>query len=563
MAIEQIADKVFETDLLIIGGGVAGCCAAIKARDHGLTVTLLEKANPRRSGSAGMGIDHHGGPFPFDGMDVIKMVEGEAENSARAGTPQPNLNLRYRLISNMFWAFEEMEKLGVPMNWDDGKPYWMPQSPMAMDVKNRLRVHWANIKPVLSREARKRNTNILERTAAVDLLTNNGRVVGATAVNIRTGEFVVIKAKATVISTGQFMRQYDPSTPCPWKYKFKYHFCPASISGDGYAMGYRAGAELVNMEVTGQSSRIRDDLTELFGNIPHNDGIPAKCYTWKGDEISILPNSRRYLELEQKGLTPLYYGFDHLPDDFHKRMDVATADERLVTLKIAQDRDFNRKTHRFELGALKSLGHNRISGLVVDENFKTRVKGLYAIGDSIAGGGGSSGASTMGLLFGESIEAIIKETGAPVIGEEQVNSQKKVALAPLSVKHGTEPLELEVAVRYACERYAGEFKSEGKVREGLRRLGTMKRKGLPRLMAKTPHYLLGCLEARNILEMAMVDMQAILERKETRGVFFRPDYPEKNPDLDGKLIFQRLEHGKPVVELRERVDLKPEYKGGN
>jgi len=110
------------------------------------------------------------------------------------------------------------------------------------------------------------------------------------------------------------------------------------------------------------------------------------------------------------------------------------------------------------------------------------------------------------------------------------------------------------------ERYAGELKSERKVLEGLRRLDTLRRKGLPLLKAKNPHYLLGCLEARNILEMSILDMQAILERKETRGVFVRQDYPDKDPEMEGKLIFQRLKDGKPVVELRECVDLKPEYR---
>jgi succinate dehydrogenase / fumarate reductase flavoprotein subunit len=212
------------------------------------------------------------------------------------------------------------------------------------------------------------------------------------------------------------------------------------------------------------------------------------------------------------------------------------------------------------MGALKPVGHNRISGIVVNEEFKTGLNGLYAIGDSFAGGGGSSGASVTGLLLGNDLHEFIKGAGDPVVNGDQIKEHKDRAFKPLSIKNGTEPLELESTIRYAMERYAGELKSEGKVREGLRRLGTLKRKGLSLLSAKNPHYLLGCLEARNILDMAIVDMQAILERKETRGVFVRLDYPDRDPAMDGKLIFQRLEHGTPVVELRERVDLKEEYK---
>ena len=96
-----------------------------------------------------------------------------------------------------------------------------------------------------------------------------------------------------------------------------------------------------------------------------------------------------------------------------------------------------------------------------------------------------------------------------------MESQKQAALAPLAVKDGTEPMELECAIRYICEEYAGMLKSEGKLREGLRRLGSLRRVFLPKLMATNPHYLMRCLEVRNIMDMAEVHLQACLERKET------------------------------------------------
>ncbi len=73
MSIEQVADKVIETDVLVIGGGIAGCPTAAKAADHGLKVTLIEKAKPERSGSAGQGIDHYG-VFPRDGVTKQELL---------------------------------------------------------------------------------------------------------------------------------------------------------------------------------------------------------------------------------------------------------------------------------------------------------------------------------------------------------------------------------------------------------------------------------------------------------------------------------------------------------
>jgi hypothetical protein len=136
-----------------------------------------------------------------------------------------------------------------------------------------------------------------------------------------------------------------------------------------------------------------------------------------------------------------------------------------------------------------------------------------------------------------------------------------IALAPLFVGDGTEPMELECAVRYVCDTYVSVYRSEGKLREGLRRLSTLRREFLPKLMAPNPHYLMRCLEVRNILDLAEVHFHACLERKETRGDFFRIDYPDKDPALDGKLVFMKIQDGKPVSTIRSLPGLNMDIRG--
>ena len=570
MALEQITGKVVETDVLVVGGGIGGCPCAAKAAEHGLNVTLVEKAKTDRSGSAGQGIDHYGvGVVPHEKITALELVKlwehGEqvVNGDGLFGDP----NIAYVYFDKGYWALEELEKLGIPMRWDDGEYYWMPDRGPWLDPtdsvapKLMLRVHWQNVKPHMAAAARKRGVNVLERTMVVDLLTNKGKVVGATAVNTRTGDFIVIKAKATVIGTGIFARCYDGETPLFWKYKFRYHWCPAVLSGDGWAASYRAGAELACMDIPAWAFRIRDDLTISFGNFPGNEGIPSKQINWKGED---LPNETwqaagRYAEAEQKGQTPIYQTLEHLPDDYHKRMEVAFVDERLVSFKIAEERGFNPRTHWYDIMPNKPHNFVTIPGVNTDETFKTNVKGLYAIGDCAAGLQGCGMAVVSGFVVGDNVHNWVSEAGEPVVDEAQVQSQKQIALAPLSVKDGTEPMELECAIRYICERYVGMFKSEGKLREGLRRLGSLKRVFLPKLMAKNPHYLMRCLEVRNIVEMAEVHINAALERKETRGNHIRLDYPEKDPARDNILTYQRMEDGKAVLEIRMVPDLKPEY----
>jgi len=557
MNTEITADKIIETDVLVVGGGIAGCCAAAKAKEHGLDVTILEKSATVRSGSSGQGIDHFGSMFPRDGVTTRELLQfhDRWQRSLNGGSFIDE-NLAYKIIDNAFWAFDELDKLGVTVRWDDGEPYWMPWSRLGLPPKRvALRVHWQNVKPEMSKMVRKKGVNVLDRMMLVDLLTNNGAVVGATAVNTRTGEFIIIKSKATVIATGWVNRIFEPENPQPGKYKMRYHFSPASGSGDGLGAAYRAGAEIGNMEMSAWVFRIRDDLSISFGNFRFNDGVPNKVFTWNAKEL-VCPSPATYDRLERKGETPVYYSIENLNEQYQKRIEVAYADERPISFKIAEERGFNPKTHRFEINA-KPLNLTWWNGIFIDENFKASLNGLYAVGDCATGMCGCACASISGLLVGDNIHTVVKEMSEPIVDETQVANQKEIALGPLHMKDGTEPMELEAAIRHTNERYTGLFKSEGKLREGMRRLGTLRRI-LPKLSAKSPHYLMRCLECRNILDLAELYMKAIFERRESRAQFYRTDYLEEDPTLD-KATIQRMENGKAILERRDMPKLKPEY----
>ena len=563
MTLDKIADRFIDTDVLVVGGGIGGCPSAAKAAEQGLRVTLIEKSKTDRSGNAAKGMDHYG--VFARGISVLEAVElwqkgrhaGVVNGPGRFIDP----NVDYVQFANGFHTLEELERLGVPMRWDDGELYWIPHQIHERGLKLGLRVHWERIKPTLAKILRDKGVNVLNRVMIVDLLTNNGRVVGATAVDTRTGEFIVIKAAAVVMATGMFCRCYDPEGPLTWKYKFNYHYCPATTSGDGWAAAYRAGAGLSHMDLNAWGFRNRDNLTISFGSFVSNDGTPSKVFSWNGQESHSLSRitPRGYDDAERAGLTPVYQSVMHLHDDFHKRMEVAFADESLIALKLAEDRGFNPRTHLYEFMANKPLQMMLLQGIHVTDDFQSRVKGLYAIGDCASGVGGCHGAAISGMVVADNIAAAVNEVGEPVIDEGQAESQRQLALAPLKVNDGTEPMELECAVRYVCERYIGTFKSEGKLREGQRRLGSLKREFLPKLMAKNPHSLMRCLEVRNIMELAEVHMQACLARKETRGSFVRVDYPEMDPARTSIMTHQRMEKGEPVLELLEIPPMKPQY----
>ena len=220
---------------------------------------------------------------------------------------------------------------------------------------------------------------------------------------------------------------------------------------------------------------------------------------------------------------------------------------------------FNPKTHRYELMENHPLNFMVPTGVYVNEDFKSSLPGLYAIGDCASGLHGCGNAALSGLWVGDHIDSDVNAAAAPDIDESQVERQKNTALAPLSVSKGTEPIELELATRYVCKRYVGMFKNEGRLREGQRRLRSLKREFLHKLMAKNPHYLMRALECRNITDLVEVHIAACLERKETRGQFIRLDYTEKDPSRDNMITIQCSENGQAVMEIREVPDLKPKY----
>jgi succinate dehydrogenase/fumarate reductase flavoprotein subunit len=563
MALDAFVENTVDTDLLVVGGGTAGAPLAAKAAEQGLRVVIAEKSNVARSGNIACGIDGYGiFPHGISLKDLLPMYSNRMTYNFQGPGRWVDENIDYVLFDKEWWAVEELERMGIPMKWHDGDYYWTPHMIHKKGLKLGLRVHWHDVKPKMARMCEERGVKTLNRVMIIDILTHNGRVAGATAFNTRTGEFILIKAKAIAMASGMYCRMYEPETPQPWKYKMRYHYNPATCSGDGWAAAYRAGAGLAHMDDATWGIRIRDDITCSQGNFSNNDGIQSKQVYWNGEPASPY-HAHTYLgarEAESKGLTPIYQTLEGLPDDWQKRLELNYLDERLISLKLASDRGFNPRTHRFEMMSCKPLQMMMIHGILVDEEFKSPyLKGLYAAGDCAAGVGGAFGACTSGLLVGANIEKYISEAGEPVLDEEQIFKSRETAYAPLSVKDGTEPMELECALREIGERYIGAFKSEGKLLEGIRRFESLKREFLPQLMAVNPHYQMRALEVRNIMDLMELHLHGTLNRRETRNNYVRLDYPETDRSRDDFVTVNRIENGKPIVERIEVPTLKSEY----
>lgn len=563
VGLEKFTKNIVDTDVLVIGGGTGGCPLAAKAAEQGLRVVIAEKSKTERSGNIAHGIDSYGIiPHGVSIKDLLPMYYERMTSVFQGPGRWCDENIDYVIFEKAWWAVEELERMGVPMKWDDGDYYWTPHMIHRDGLKLGLRVHWHDVKPKMARMCAERGVKTINRLMIIDILTHNGRAAGATAFDTRTGEFVLIKAKAVVVATGMFCRMYNPETPLIGKYKMRYHYNPTSCCGDGWAAAYRAGAGLAHLDDASWAIRIRDDITCSQGNFSNNDGIVSKQVYWNGDPASPY-HAHSYMgnrEAESKGDFPVYHTLEHLPDDWHKRMELNYLDERMVSLKLSADRGFNPRTHWYEMAGYKPLQMMMIHGIMVDETFEsTYIKGLYAVGDAAAGVGGAYGACTSGLIVGANIEKSVNAAAEPVLDEEQISKSYERAYAPCSVKDGTAPMELECAVRHIGERYIGALKCEGKLLEGIRRFESLKREFLPQLMAPNPHYQMRALEVRNIMELMELHLYNSLKRRETRNNCVRLDYPDVDHSRDNYVTINRLEDNNPIYERIEVPVLKPEY----
>ena len=198
-------------------------------------------------------------------------------------------------------------------------------------------------------------------------------------------------------------------------------------------------------------------------------------------------------------------------------------------------------------------------GIYTDEYMKTTLDGLYALGDCVAGSHNVASCASMALMVGEDMPNILENVSLSEIDENQVKALKQETMAPLKVKDGPEPMEVECAIRYIIERYVSLYKSEGKLAEGVRRLSSVKREFLKKLKAENAHYLMRANEVRNLFEIAEIHFAATRARKESRWRFLRLDHKETDQAMDNMLTFQKQVNGEPVLEHRENVPLDIKY----
>ena len=609
------------TDVLILGGGLGGCHAAINAAKKGASVVVVDKAPVIISGSGGAGIDHWGSALtnPCCKITPEKMMElGAGGAPGRGGFPSGHTN--YITCKESYDALLDVEEMGIKVrDVDDefvGAEFRDEETKLmfAYDYENKLiiRIQGANLKPALYNELKRLGVEICNHVMATRLLTEGGkqgdRVVGATGVHVRTGEFYIFRAKVTILATAQPSRLWAFSTELVGSNAE--HSDPNCV-GDGHAMAWQAGAEFTLMEASSITGGPFRYPAYGVGNW-HNTWYPCTIVDANGKEVPWVDRDGRVLktvsercrpapgqrffmvgpaagsyeirgpslipdlhERIKKGeyVLPLYADLPSMPE--HERRAIfglMVGHEGKTRIPIYEtytnagfdpDKDMLQANvltpdaYRFGdwfqargMGApqWRSMAFGVGGGLLVDWDLKTNLEGLYAAG-AIARTGGCAGASSTGRYAGRKAFENAKTASEPVIDRKQVEEEKVRVYAPVNRKGEIGWKELYAGISRIMQDYCGEYRGEDTLKMGLRWLDSIRESEAANAFARNPHELMRVLECQSRITVGEMIMYASLARKASSMPlgFKRLDYSQMDPPEWNKFVTTRLENGEVKV----------------
>lgn len=544
-----IKKEALETDVLCIGGGIAGLMAAIRASECGSRVVVAEKANVLSSGSGGLGNDHFMCYIPeVHGPDIEPIVD-EFQRGQQGG-----LRLR-SFIRTWLQRSGEIVKLwdkwGIPMRYNGGYEFAghaLPGHPL-------MNLHYAgkNQKKVLTNEAVKRGASILNRLMCQELLVKDNMICGALCVNTQEDRYLVIRAKSVVIGTGSVMRLYPSSTPA---WMFNTRLSPTCV-GDGRAMAYRAGVELASMEIPlmrcGPKFFARAGKATWAGVLRDPSGVPVGPFVTKPDNkygdpvVDIYQDI--FVDYKKSGRGPIYMDCDGLSDDeLTYMLHWLRHEGNSSFLDHLEEEGIDVRKNPVEFWTYESELFPR-GGINYNERAETSLPGVYAAGDEFFGG--ISGAAVFGWIAGEKAASFSRSRDHVVLQGLKDRVASNIALfSGFRNRHeGPSWKEANILLQQIMWDYAGLVRSKTLLEAGLAALRRLREKAVTTMAAANPHELMRCLEVVNMIDVGELVFRAAMERKETRGKHIRVDYPFTNPLMEKLLMVKRSEDG-PAFEWR-------------
>lgn len=556
--------EIIKTDLLVVGGSLAGMAAAITAKENHpeLDVTIVEKYTAGYAGKANRGagiIVTLGNSRPEDFVKYHTTYIGDHLNKQDAllkfaanmndGLKDLDRWSGGKVCKNKDGSFRTLKWLAQITGVDeDGKrtfdePDHFPWTLASVELD-----YMKNIR----RTAQKVGVKFVDRTGIVDLLKNGERVVGAVGFSMDNGERRVFQAKAVVLATGS------------QNYRVMPMWSPGR--GEGLAAAWRAGAQVTNCEFGSFYN-----WTSLE-NFESNMGVEFALFNNKGENVGLQHTQGEHSDMDQSSLAEWYKQVRDGNGPMHYRQSENPLMPYLTSI-LASDSYYDRPYADRFWGYLffnafsQQTSDECVPGLIgefsplrVDDRFATTVPGLYAAGDICYGGSRATGAvppppgrvrgSGLGfaLYSGRAVALPAADFAAGAeplpISEADVAAVETRFKAPVTAGGTIAPMDFLKEIQKVMQPLGNSlYRREDRLKAALERVYEL-RTMLPQVAASTPHHLFEVNEFNSMLLCAEMFFSASLLRKESRGWFLREDYPEHSDELkwysftnvDGKLV---------------------------
>ena len=599
-----------ETDVLVLGGGIAGCWAAISAARHGARVALVEKSATIRSGAGGPGCDHWC-DAPANPSSKVNPDDWAQRLASSFGGYANGIGRQIQCREN-YDTMLELEKMGGKIRDTEGefktaegydektKFVFSPRSNAFHETNVVMRVWGTTFKPALKKECERLGVKIYDRVMATSLLNEGGvqgqRIVGATGFNNRTGEFMVFHARVTILCMSGSAVIWTFDTELAALSTFR----PRTLSGDGIAMAWRAGAELALLEKSepyrlggghkhhwyagaGDASYENVPLVDANGKL-----LPGAWESWKreGEREDFRERAEILAEVREGVLKgnyqlPFYGDFPAMPPiervvtwnfmlreesmgkiivDSYMEAGFDPAQDRLMGYQLLEGNSPPqwREIHR---------GVER-GGLMIDWDLKTSLEGLYGAGEQLFVAGDHTFAAATGRYAGRKAADYALQVAQGAASPEQIAQEKTRVYGPTERTSGIDWKELHAGIARVMQWFCSEYKTEKLLTMGLDSLSEIQERWVPDLYASDPHKLLRAMEDLSILNYAQAIVQSSLARKASSKHlnFQRIDYPQLDPPEWNKFTTIKLENNKSISgerPLRYWGDLKQNYESHN
>ncbi|MEE1133856.1 MAG: fumarate reductase (CoM/CoB) subunit TfrA [Methanobrevibacter sp.] len=536
--------KTISTDVLIIGSGGAGSRAAIEVDDAGLKATIVSKGLSFRSGCTGMAEGGYNAVFKT--VDKDDSIDAHIHDTLKGGSYLNDKKLVEILVNESPKRLIDLENYGAL--FDRQESGQIDQRPFGGQSYRRTCYQGdrtgAELLNALKEEIIKRDIECIEEVMITSLVTDGNQVIGATGLNLKDSSLIYFKAKSVILASGGAGQLYPVTSNTFQK------------NGDGYAISYRAGADLIDMEqvqfhptgmVAPESKKgvlVTEAVRAEGGKLINSEGerfmsryAPEKMELATRDVVarSIYQEIIEGRGTENGGV---YLDISHLDDDY--------IDEKLETMVL----QFENVGVDIKHGPIEvaPTAHHFMGGLKINTDASTSLDNLFGAGE-VCGGvhganrlGGNALADTQvfGKIAGVSAAKAAKSTEIKT-NDDMVNAEAS-RIEGLIKKGSIKPQEFKNNIKKLMWEKVAIVREEKTLNEALKELQEMQ-KDLVNLDVKdTKQYntdLVTAIEVINMVEICILTVKSAILRRESRGAHFRSDFPETNDEWKKSIVMNK------------------------